>query len=98
MAALPVFSPCRLQCDAGTWVLCMEYSIDVVNVEREVADQHYRTKAVYTLAISNGFAKTHADVVLTEAGAAIIEQKGKDPQTAGQDRPGEALEARPRPF
>ena len=62
----------------------MEYSIDVVNVEREVADQHYKAKAVYTFTISNGFAKTHADVVLTEAGAAIIEQKGKDPQTAAK--------------
>jgi hypothetical protein len=56
----------------------MEYSIDVVNVEREVADQHYKAKAVYTFTI------THADVVLTEAGATIIEQKGKAPQTAAK--------------
>jgi len=62
----------------------MEYSIDVENVEREVADQHHNAKVVYTFTISNGFAKTHADVVLTEAGAAIIEQKGKDPQTAAK--------------
>ncbi len=62
----------------------MEYSIDVVNVEREVADQHYKAKAVYTFTISNGFAKTHADIVLTGAGAAIIEQKGGDPQTAAK--------------
>ena len=62
----------------------MEYSIDVENVKREVADQHYQAKVVYTFTISNGFAKTHADVVLTEAGAAIIEQKGKDPKTAAK--------------
>ena len=47
----------------------MEYSIDVENVKREVADQHYKAKVVYTFTISNGLAKTHADVVLTEAGA-----------------------------
>jgi antitoxin component of RelBE/YafQ-DinJ toxin-antitoxin module len=62
----------------------MEYSIDVENVKREMVDQHYKAKVVYTFAISNGFAKTRADVVLTEAGAAIIEQKGKDPKTAAK--------------
>src|ERR1700746_2286412 len=62
----------------------MEYSIDVVNIEREVADQHYKAKAVYRFTISNGSAETRAEVVLTEAGAAIIEQKGKDPQTAAK--------------
>ena len=61
----------------------MEYSIDVENVKKEVADQ-YKAKVVYTFTISNGLAKTHAAVVLTEAGAAIIEQKGKDPQTAAK--------------
>jgi hypothetical protein len=54
----------------------MEYSIDVENVKREVADQN-KASVVYTFTISNGFAEAHADVVLTEAGAAIIEQKGK---------------------
>ena len=61
----------------------MEYSIDVENVKREVADQ-YKASVVYKFTISNGFAKTHADVVLTEAGVDIIEQKGKDPQTAAK--------------
>ena len=62
----------------------MEYSIDAVDVKREMADQ-YKANVVYTFTISNGFAKTHGDVVLTEAGAAaIIEQKGKDPQTAAK--------------
>ena len=68
----------------GTWVSSMEYSIDVVNVEREVADGHYKASVVYTFTISNGFAKTHADIVLTKAGVDIIEQKGKDPQTAAK--------------
>jgi antitoxin component of RelBE/YafQ-DinJ toxin-antitoxin module len=61
----------------------MEYSIDAVNMRKEAADE-YNAKVVYTFTISNGLAKTHADVVLTEAGAAIIEQKGKDPQTAAK--------------
>ena len=62
----------------------MEYSIDVENVKREMVDQHRKAKVVYTFTVSNGFAKTHADVVLTEAGVDIIEQRGKDPQTAAK--------------
>ena len=62
----------------------MEYIIDVASVEREAADSHYKASVVYTFAVSDGLAKTHADVVLTEAGVDIIEQKGKDPQTAAK--------------
>ncbi len=62
----------------------MEYSIDVENVKREMVDQHYKASVVYRFTISNGLAKTHADVVLGEAGVEIIEQKGKDPQTAAK--------------
>jgi hypothetical protein len=36
-----------------TWVFWMEYSIDVENVKREVADQHHMAKVVYTFTISN---------------------------------------------
>jgi hypothetical protein len=62
----------------------MEYSIDVEDVKSEVADQYYKASVVYTFTISNGLAKTHADVVLAETGVDIIEQKGKDPQTAAK--------------
>jgi hypothetical protein len=62
----------------------LEYSIDLVNVEREVADGHYNASVVYTFIISNGLAKVHGDVVLTEGGVDIIEQKGKDAQTAAK--------------
>jgi antitoxin component of RelBE/YafQ-DinJ toxin-antitoxin module len=62
----------------------MEYRIDLENVKRGMVDQHYKAKVVYTFTISNGFAKTRADVVLTEAGVNIIEQKGKNPQTAAK--------------
>jgi len=62
----------------------MEYIIDVANVEKEVADGHYKDSVVYTFSVSNGVAKTLADVVLSEAGVDIIEQKGKDPQTAAK--------------
>ena len=62
----------------------MEYSFELVNIEKERADGQHYARMVYTFAISNGFAKTLADVVLTEAGTEIIEQKGKDPQTAAK--------------
>src|SRR5258708_40006440 len=75
----------------------MEYSIDAVNMKKEVADQ-YKAKVVYTFTIANGLAKTHADVVLPEAGAAIIEQKGKDPQTAAKIGLERLLNKGPDPF
>ena len=62
----------------------MEYEINLVNVDRELADGHYKASIVYTFTISNGLATTHGDVVLTDAGAEIIEQKGKDPQAAAK--------------
>jgi hypothetical protein len=79
----------------------MEYSISLENVEREVAGGHRKASITYTFKISNGFVKTYGDVVLTEAGADIIELMGKDPKTAakvalerflqhGQDDPFEA--------
>jgi hypothetical protein len=62
----------------------MEYSINLVKVDRARADGHYKASAVYTFAISNGLANTHGDVVLTEGGVEIIEQRGKDPKTAAR--------------
>jgi hypothetical protein len=53
----------------------MEYGIDVEAVKREIADQYYKAQVGYTFTISSGFAKTHAEVVLTEAGVNIIERR-----------------------
>jgi hypothetical protein len=46
---------------------------------------HVGTVCGIPFTISNEFAKTHADVVLKAAGTAIIEEKGKDPQTAAKN-------------
>jgi len=62
----------------------MEYSIDLIDEDREIVDGHHQANVMYTFAISNGFAKTHGDVVLTEAGADIIELMGKDPRVAAK--------------
>jgi hypothetical protein len=62
----------------------MEYDINLVNVDRELAEGHYRASVIYTFTISNGLANTHGDVVLTEGGVEIIEQRGKDPKTAAR--------------
>jgi hypothetical protein len=62
----------------------MEYRINLVKVDRELADGHYKASVVYTFTISNGLANTHGDVVLTEGGVEIIEQRGKDPKTAAR--------------
>jgi hypothetical protein len=39
---------------------------------------------VYTFTISNGLVNTHGDVVLSDGGVEIIEQRGKDPKTAAR--------------
>jgi hypothetical protein len=62
----------------------MEYNINLENVEKEAADLRHKASVVYGFTISNGVARTRAEVVLTEAGVDIIEQKGKDPQTAAK--------------
>jgi len=56
----------------------MEYSINFVNMARELPDGHYRANVVFTFTISNGLVNTHGDVVLTDGGMEIIEQRGKD--------------------
>ncbi len=62
----------------------MEYDINLVNVDRELAEGHYKASVVYTFTISNGLVNTHGDVVLTDGGVEIIEQRGKDPKTAAR--------------
>src|ERR1700687_381197 len=55
----------------------MEYSVNLVNVDRELAGWHYKASVGYTFKISNGLANTHGDVVLTDGGVDIIEQRAK---------------------
>jgi antitoxin component of RelBE/YafQ-DinJ toxin-antitoxin module len=62
----------------------MEYSINLVKLEREVVEGRYKANVIYTFTISNGVGRTRGDVVLTESAVDIIEQKGKDPQTAAK--------------
>jgi hypothetical protein len=62
----------------------MEYSINLVNVVKEAANGPHRAYVVYRFAISNGSANTIGDVLLPEGGVNVIEQKGKDPQTAAK--------------
>jgi hypothetical protein len=59
----------------------MEYSINLVKLERGVVEGRYKANVIYTFTISNGVGRTRGDVVLTESAVDIIEQKGKDPQT-----------------
>ena len=66
------------------WGSGMEYSINFVNMDRELSDGHYRASVVFTFTISNGLVNTHGDVVLTDGGMEIIEQRGKDPKTAAR--------------
>jgi hypothetical protein len=62
----------------------MKYSVNFVNMDRELAHGHYEASVVYTFTISNGLVNTHGDVVLTDGGVEIIKQRGKDPKTAAR--------------
>jgi hypothetical protein len=62
----------------------MGYTIELTSVEREREGEHHKASIVYSFNISNGFTKTHGIVVLTEAGAGVIEQAGKDAQIAAE--------------
>src|SRR6266404_4773591 len=65
-------------------ILGMEYNINFLHEDRELAGGHYKASVVYTFTISNGLVNTHGDVVLTDGGVEIIEQRGKDPKTAAR--------------
>jgi hypothetical protein len=75
----------------------MEYSINFVNMDRELSDGH-RASVVFTFMISNGLVNTHGDVVLTDGGMEIIEQRGKDPKTAARIALERLLKQRRDPF
>jgi hypothetical protein len=62
----------------------MEYSINLVNVEKEAPNGPHRAYVMYRFAISNGSANAFGDVLLPEGGVDVIEQKGKDPKTAAK--------------
>jgi hypothetical protein len=62
----------------------MDYDIQLVNVEREEAELPHWRIVVYRFAISKGCANVLGDVLLPGTGVDIIEQKGKDPQTAAR--------------
>jgi hypothetical protein len=76
----------------------MEYSINLVRVDRELAGVLYKASVVYTFTISNGLSNTRGHVVLTDGGVEIIEQGGKDPKTAAKIALERLLRQRREPF
>jgi hypothetical protein len=59
-----------------------KFEISMVGLNRERAYAKYKASTTYTFAISNGRAKTHADVIFSDGGLEIIEQKGKNARAA----------------
>jgi hypothetical protein len=62
----------------------VKFDIALVSRSRERAFAKYKASATYTFAISDGPVKTHAEVVLTDGGSEVIEQKGKDAREAAR--------------
>jgi hypothetical protein len=62
----------------------IKFDIALVSRSRERAFAKYKASATYTFAVSDGLVKTHAEVVLTDGGSEVIEQKGKDAKEAAR--------------
>jgi hypothetical protein len=58
--------------------------IRFVNEAREEGLREHWSAVMYRFSISNESTHANGDVVLTQAGVNIIEQHGKDPQTAAR--------------
>ena len=62
----------------------MQYEIALAGVQRETVDGAYQPGIIYTFMIASGLSTAYCDVLLTNGGFEIIEQKGKDPETAAR--------------
>ncbi len=62
----------------------VKFAIALVSRSRERAFANYKASATYTFAISDGPVKTHAEVVMTDGGSEVIQQKGKDAKEAAR--------------
>jgi hypothetical protein len=60
----------------------VKYKTKFTSVERKQDDGECKGSVVYTFTISDGITTTHAEVMLSDEGLEIIEQRGKDPKTA----------------
>jgi hypothetical protein len=61
-----------------------KFDISIVGLNREPAYANFRASATYTFSISDGFVRTHADVIFSDGGFEIIEQKGKSAEIAAR--------------
>ena len=62
----------------------MKFDIALVSSNRERAYAKFKASATYTFSISDGPAKTHAEVLFTDGSLEIIEQKGKTAKAAAK--------------
>jgi hypothetical protein len=62
----------------------VKFDIALVSLNHERAYANYKASATYTFAISDGPVRTHAEVVMTDGGCEVIEQKGKDAKEAAR--------------
>jgi hypothetical protein len=62
----------------------MQYEIDLASVQRAIVDGAYKASIIYTFRIASGLSTAYCDVLMTDGGAEVIEQRGKDPETAAR--------------
>jgi hypothetical protein len=62
----------------------LRFQIALVGLNRERAYAQYKASTTYTFAISDGPARTHADVIFPDETFELIEGKGKSAKTAAK--------------
>jgi hypothetical protein len=60
----------------------MRYEIDLASVQREIAE--YRACIIYRFRITSGLFTAYGDVLMTNAGVEVIEQRGRHAETAAR--------------
>lgn len=62
----------------------MQYEIYLLGVQRETAVGADQPRIIYTFRIASGLSTAYCNVLLTDGGFEVIEQKGKDPESAAR--------------
>ncbi len=60
----------------------MRYEIDLASVQREIVGS--KASVIYKFRIASGLSTAYCDVLMTDGGIEVIENRGKDPETAAR--------------
>jgi hypothetical protein len=62
----------------------MQYEIALAGVQREIALGAFTANIIYKFRIASSLSTAYCDVIMTNGGVEVIEQRGRDPETAAR--------------